>query len=264
MQLPISPEVLIPLAAGVAAVIIALVVLLARRRRNGRDVAAEPVAEPIHTDWTGEGANGPSEPVLRASATGQTQPVTVAEAVAERMASTAEPDPPPRQAAVPADHASSQAESNGNPERHGTGHGQPSDPASRPAAAGSSGTVADAVTQAFAARSAATRVTATSRDDAAASGEVRAVPPRGDIRDRLLEVLLDDPVRAIGAAVDLQRALGRLEKLTEAVRQEREALSSMLRRLVDAGLDVDQIGRLSGLSTDDVRAMLGTSAARRT
>ncbi|MFC5994503.1 hypothetical protein ACFQE5_09805 [Pseudonocardia hispaniensis] len=275
MQLPISIEALILLSAGVAAVIIAMVVLLTRRRRRRDDVAGEPTSEPTHADWTGETAAGLPDSDLWTPAAEPTHLVTVGEAVAVRQAATARPDRPHPMSGAPTTASSvpgasagtgpSQPESNGTPERPGSGPDRPTDSAARPLA-GSNAAMADAVTQAFAARTPATRPAATRESGGVpdtAGAEARVVAPRGDIRDRLLEVLLDDPSRAIDAAADLQKALGQLEKLTEAVRQEREVLTSMLRRLADAGLDADQVGRLSGLPVDDVRAMLGTSATRR-
>ncbi|MBW0119274.1 hypothetical protein, partial [Pseudonocardia abyssalis] len=77
-----------------------------------------------------------------------------------------------------------------------------------------------------------------------------------DARDRLLAVLLDDPVRAVGATVELDACRRQLDRLSDAVRHERETLRSVLSRLADAGLAPDQLARLSGLSDDELRGLL--------
>ena len=83
---------------------------------------------------------------------------------------------------------------------------------------------------------------------------------RSDARDRLLAVLLDDPARAVGATVELEAHLAQLDRLSAAVRHEREMLGSVLRRLADAGLRPDQLARLADLPVDDVRELLAPSA----
>lgn len=81
-------------------------------------------------------------------------------------------------------------------------------PGQEPAPVGSGRTVAAAVAQALATR------------------EARGLggpPPggRGDARDTLLSVLLDDPVRAAGAAVDLESCRRQLDRLVGALDHER-------------------------------------------
>ena len=85
---------------------------------------------------------------------------------------------------------------------------------------------------------------------------------RSDARDRLLAVLLDDPARAVGATVELEAHLAQLDRLSAAVRHEREMLGSVLRRLADAGLRPDQLARLADLPADDVRELLAPSAGQ--
>lgn len=80
-------------------------------------------------------------------------------------------------------------------------------------------------------------------------------------RDRLLAVLLDDPERAVGAVVELESCQRELERLSDAVRHERGALSEVLHRLVTAGLRPDQLARLAGMPLADVEAMLGDAPA---
>lgn len=113
---------------------------------------------------------------------------------------------------------------------------------------GSGRTVAAAVAQALAARE------ALARTDAA-----QPAGTRGDARDRLLAVLLDDPVRAVGAVVELEACRRQLDRLTDAVRHERATLADVLRRLSAAGLASDQLARLSGLSDDELRLLMQVS-----
>ncbi len=117
-------------------------------------------------------------------------------------------------------------------------HADPESPA------GSSRTVAAAVAHVLAAR-------------AAVSGSER----HGDARDRLLAVLLDDPHRAVGAAVDLQECQERIDRLTGELRDERGRLGDVLNRLASSGLRSDQLARLSGLSDNDVADLLRRNVA---
>lgn len=110
---------------------------------------------------------------------------------------------------------------------------------------GSSPAVANAVQQALAARA-----------RAAQAGQA-VDPRRGDARDRLLAVLLDDPVRAVGAAVDLQSQQEELARIAEAMRVQRAELGAVVRRLADAGLSCDQVARLAGLEPGEVTELLG-------
>jgi len=107
--------------------------------------------------------------------------------------------------------------------------------------AGSSHSVAAAVAQVLAARAAAH----------APEGD-----RRGDARDRLLAVLLDDPMRAVGAAVDLQDCQERLDRLAASLQDERGRLGDVLGRLARSGLRPDQLARLSGLSDTEVAELL--------
>ncbi|WP_300012218.1 hypothetical protein [Pseudonocardia sp.] len=113
--------------------------------------------------------------------------------------------------------------------------------------AGSGRTVAAAVAQALAAREA--RADATAHPGG-----------RGDARDRLLAVLLDDPVRAVGATVELESCRRQLDRLTGAVQHERATLRAVLARLSAAGLAPDQLARLSGLPDDELATLLRESA----
>jgi hypothetical protein len=108
-------------------------------------------------------------------------------------------------------------------------------------AAGSSRNVGNAVAHVLAARAAAPS----------------PVPDRrGDARDRLLSVLLDDPLRAVGATVDLQDCQERMDRLTGALNDERARLRDVLGRLAHSGLRADQLARLSGLSDSEVAELL--------
>ena len=79
----------------------------------------------------------------------------------------------------------------------------------------------------------------------------------GDARDRLLAVLLEDPVRAVGATVELDVCRRQLERLTGAVEHERAALGAVLTRLAATGLSDEQLARLALLPVGEVRDLLG-------
>ncbi|MGH3570158.1 MAG: hypothetical protein ACRDRH_29955 [Pseudonocardia sp.] len=100
---------------------------------------------------------------------------------------------------------------------------------------------------------------------AVGSGSERCPPLRSryraDARDRLLAVLLDDPVRAVGAAVELDKVRMQLDQLSDALRHERAALGGILRRLADIGLRPEQLSRLAGLPVDEVLALLEPAGA---
>ncbi|SHK42116.1 hypothetical protein SAMN05443637_10651 [Pseudonocardia thermophila] len=80
--------------------------------------------------------------------------------------------------------------------------------------------------------------------------------PRGDARDRLLAVLLDDPVRTVGAAAALEASSAQLSRLSEALSHERSVVREHLAKLAAAGLEPDQLASLSGLPAAEVRALL--------
>ena len=89
----------------------------------------------------------------------------------------------------------------------------------------------------------------------------RGPTARADARDRLLAALLDDPLRAVGATVDLQDCLERIDSLGGALRDERARLGEVLARLAGSGLRSDQLARLSGLSDADVDELLRRNVA---
>jgi hypothetical protein len=80
--------------------------------------------------------------------------------------------------------------------------------------------------------------------------------PAPDARDRLLAVLLDDPERAVGAAVELESCLHELDRLSDAVRTGRTALRDVLVRLSSAGLRPEQLARLARLPQHEVEELL--------
>lgn len=82
-----------------------------------------------------------------------------------------------------------------------------------------------------------------------------------DARDRLLAVLLDDPERAVGAAVELETCLRELDRLSDAVRTGRAALRDVLQRLASAGLRPDQLARLAGMPLAEVEALFEPAPA---
>jgi hypothetical protein len=92
-------------------------------------------------------------------------------------------------------------------------------------------------------------------------GAARQDPPPSDARDRLLAVLLDDPERAVGAAVELEACLGELDRLSDAVRTGRVALRGVLHRLAAAGLRPDQLARLARMPQAEVQELLDAAPA---
>ncbi|MHA6628189.1 hypothetical protein ACU61A_22355 [Pseudonocardia sichuanensis] len=88
-----------------------------------------------------------------------------------------------------------------------------------------------------------------------------ARPAAVDARDRLLGVLLDDPERAVGAAVELEDCLRELDRLTDAMRHERGVLRNALHRLSDAGLRPAQLARLAGMPLGEVEELLAPAPA---
>jgi len=80
--------------------------------------------------------------------------------------------------------------------------------------------------------------------------------PRGDARDRLLAVLLDDPARTVGAAAALEESSAQLSRLTAAVTHERDVLGAHLARLAAAGLRPEQLASLAGLPAAEIRDLL--------
>jgi hypothetical protein len=110
---------------------------------------------------------------------------------------------------------------------------------------------------------------ATTRSEAGSqsrSGSVR--PDHADARDRLLQVLLTDPERALSAADDLQDCLEQLARLTESVSYQKRELANVARRLRVAGLTPAQVARLAGLGEGELVSLLAahapTPAARAT
>jgi hypothetical protein len=86
--------------------------------------------------------------------------------------------------------------------------------------------------------------------DAKATPSTQSPPSttRGDARDRLLAVLLDDPVRAVGATEELEACRSRLR--------------DVMHRLAGTGLRPEQLARLAGLPVEDVNKMLEPAASR--
>lgn len=158
--------------------------------------------------------------------------------------------------------------------------GDPAGPVADPPSTGASRSpepVSRAVQQALAARAvqrARMRHTDADPDDPSTGGEqqelpLSVVPSRpstpvagNDARDRLLSVLIADPLRAVDATQRLDDARGSLEELGDVLRRRRADLAGAVRHLRDCGLDPVQIGRLSGMPVDDVRSILDGEDAR--
>lgn len=273
MQLAMSAEVLVPLGAGVVALIIALFVALTRAPRLDGS-AAMPASESTAAEWTDAGAQG-VDPVPGPADPGPTPVhwVTVADVVAMREANPAWSEEVLRRgSAGGAQGGAPRAAQEGPvaPPAVAARTDELDDRARSPArsmaqsaTAGSGRAVADVVAQVLAARAnAAGRSDVTGRagrSDPTANvdaAETTRITTCGDVRDRLLAVLLDDPVRAVGATVELDQSCQQLERLSAAIRHERGLLRAVLGRLADAGLATDQIVQLSGLSADDVQELL--------
>lgn len=112
--------------------------------------------------------------------------------------------------------------------------------------AGAGRTLADAVANALANRAAADRTR---------PQQPAAEAPDSAARDKLLAVLLEDPDRAVGATVELDRVRDQLDRLVEAVRHEQDALAGLVDRLASAGLDDAQIARLAGIPAGEVATL---------
>lgn len=232
MQSP-PVEVWVALGAGAAALAVVLIVLLVRRRRRASAPgSADPAEARTVPERDGEvAAEGRESPG---------RPRTVADAVARRA------------------------------ERDTRAGAEPQ--------AGSDAALAAAVTQALAARTVRRPGTPSPAPrtvpvDPAPPSEPRAgpraTPPetgsggsaRGDVRDRLLAVLLADPVRAVGATAELDLCRTQVERLTEALHHERVRLADVLRRLRGSGLDQAQLARLARLPVEEVADLLASEDA---
>lgn len=242
MQLALTPEALVPVGAGALLLVIALVARLLVARRRRRALAA-PAAEPTVADpvpdaddgadldpGNGTGHDGAWFDPTERVGSGRTVAAAVAQALAAREAQAraggSTPGEPATGMRTPAPDTAAR---NGVP--HPGAAAAPEPPAPDQGSR-----------------------------DAAPHGETVtpdvAPSARGDARDRLLAVLLDDPVRAVGATVELDACRRQLARLTDSVRHEREALRSVLARLADTGLGRDQLARLSGLSDAELSDLL--------
>lgn len=240
MQLALTAYVLVLLGAGAFVLLAVLVVVLRRARRRQPDTP-----EPTASDWTGEAATGdPSVwlvPVAVADAPLSAAPPPVVDAEPTAAPVSDAPDPvaqePVAQEPVTLPDGPASAEprvSDDEPAVLPTGDHN-----------GSGRSIAAAVAQVLAARAAAEQ-----------AGRAVAPAPDGDVRDRLLAVLLDDPACAVGATVELEACRDQLDRLSDAVRHQRSALADVLDRLSGAGLAPEQLSRLSGLPIDDVHELL--------
>lgn len=280
MQLPIPADVLVLLAVGVVVVLIALIVIIARARRRRTaqapwsDQTAEPVTderespvdeEPPDAESVVDPHNVLSEPwpsapgdapTDAAPAVGDGSPAGPVPAAGTGPAGTGAADTGDGSEPAVGRPLLARPDTAGSTSGGSTSGGFNSDDGA-PGRAGSSPTVALALAQALAVRSAGGR---SGQMEPAFEGSSSA-ELRGDVRDRLLAVLLDDPARALGAAAELETCRGQLERLSDAVRQERAKLSDLLERLAGAGLRPDQLARLAGITVDEVRALLARATS---
>lgn len=123
--------------------------------------------------------------------------------------------------------------------------------------AGSSEPVSFAVRQALAARAVRRAQGRADVPDLAADDVPTPLP---DARDRLLSVLLTDPVTALGATTDLEHTRARIDQLGDVLRRRRADLAAAVHRLHASGLTGEQIGQLAGLDRADVREILERSS----
>jgi hypothetical protein len=280
MQLALTPEVLVPVGAGAVLLLLALVaVLVVRRRRRRRAQARTTVADAVR-DAAGPDAptedapaeNLPAENLRADDLPADNPPAADAPAGGEPAGSAAvrpHSDPAERvgsgrtvAAAVAQALAVREARvrvAASSPEDRAGDDGSTPAEAPQTAVPAPGGPAADGSAPAVPvpARADGSAPDAPDAPDGGGWQEPAAAPRgRGDARDRLLAVLLDDPVRAVGAAVELEACRRQLDRLTDAVRHERHVLGSVLARLAEAGLAPDQLARLSGLSDEELRSLL--------
>lgn len=119
--------------------------------------------------------------------------------------------------------------------------------------AGSPEPVSFAVAQALAARAVRRAQGRPDVPDLAADDVPTPLP---DARDRLLSVLLTDPVTALGATTELDDTRARIDHLGDVLRRRRADLATAVHRLHASGLTGEQIGQLAGMDGADVREIL--------
>jgi hypothetical protein len=225
-----------------------------------------PTPGPAPTNGDSAGVPPSPEPAPGVAGAAATVPGSPAKPPADGQDQVAAPGPATKDAADPdqqSRHAAKQADS-AEAAAHGSKGHDSSDPAAPTAiphqssiAAGSSRNLGNAVAHVLAARAANPSAAPPPAPSAAPSPAPSTAPDRRrDARDRLLAVLLDDPLRAVGATVDLQDCQERMERLTGALNDERTRLCDVLGRLAHSGLRADQLARLSGLSDSEVAEIL--------
>lgn len=79
-------------------------------------------------------------------------------------------------------------------------------------------------------------------------------------KDRLLQVLLIDPDRALHAVNDLEVCRNQLDQLNEAMDQQLRLLADAARRLRGAGLTPAQVARLAGCGEGELASLLAEHA----
>ena len=82
----------------------------------------------------------------------------------------------------------------------------------------------------------------------------------GDARDRLLQVLLTDPKRALRAADELLDCQDQLDRLSRSVDYQKGKLAGVARRLRAAGLTPAQVARLAGMGEGELASLLAAHA----
>jgi hypothetical protein len=216
------------------------VAMAANSAWNGAAVAASTSEETDMTEAEPDSSPEPNEKLEAASDNSAERDDAVSDAVERDDTTTEEPADAAPTGAIPT--------------------ARPESPRRTVSAEGSSRSVAAAVAQALAVREAVDRPSSSSpAPESSPAPDPGMISSRGDVRDRLLAVLLDDPVRAIGAAVELEKRRGQLERLSEAVQHERRSLRDALNRLAGAGLQPEQLAKLASLPVTEVQEMLATA-----
>ena len=213
----------------------------------------------VRTTWSGPTAEpAPDDSITREDARPATDPTDPTDPSVPTGGRSADDDPSDRTDELDHGTVPDLDDDADGPEPVGTGPVPPPwspariAPASDPEDCGSAEPVSFAVQQALAARAVQRARGRPDVPDLADDVPV-SVP---DARDRLLSVLLIDPVTALGATTALDDTRARIDRLGDVLRRRRADLATAVHRLHASGLTGEQIGQLAGLDGDDVREIL--------
>ncbi|HTF49772.1 MAG TPA: hypothetical protein VK735_20210 [Pseudonocardia sp.] len=241
-HLTVSPTQL-AVAAGlliVLVVLVLLIVLIARGRRRRRRKRAEATSAPL--------ASPPTEPTPMAiSMPERPGPAAVDRAPVQQAAYWSSAPPQRRSAAEPRFEPT-------EPDR--TADPAPAAVAAEPVDSNSAAPAPQPGRNGIAS---AANPPADQDHGYRAAGPTSAAPTM-DAKDRLLRVLLADPVRALHAVGDLEASRGQLDRLNESVRYQRRQLADAARRLRGAGLTPAQVAQLAGFGEGELVTLLAEHA----